>query len=87
MNAEEITREYDQSNRSPNTGKLYMPSQKWGGWMVTANGARNSFGSPLYNTKGAAMIKAEEEARRFGATVYLFSRKEAGCRLVATVTA
>ena len=81
-----IEQEYDQASRSPSTGKLYMPSLKWGGWMVPENGARNSFGSHLYNTKGLAIAKAKQEARDYKATVYVFARKQDGCKLVATVT-
>jgi formylmethanofuran dehydrogenase subunit D len=81
-----IEQEYNQSARSPATGKLYMPSLKWGGWMVTPEGARHSFGSPLYNSKGGAIVKAKEDATKYGATVYLFSRAQGGCKLVATIT-
>ncbi len=82
----QIEAEYDTATRSPKTGKLYMPSQKWGGWTITNNGARNSFGSPLYNTKGRAITKAHEEAAALNAVVYLFARKEAGCKLVAVIS-
>ena len=82
-----IEQEYNDASRSPNTGKLYMPSLKWGGWHVTPNGARNSFGSPLYNTKQSATETAKEHAKSYGGAVYLFSRKQEGCKLVETITA
>jgi len=87
MNSRLLTAEYDAATRSQGTGKLYMPSLKWGGWIVTEDGTRHSFGSPLYNSKGAAIAKAKEEAKTLHATVYIFSRKQTGCIHAATVTA
>ena len=81
-----IEQAYNTASHSPRTGKLYSPSLKWGGWLVTSNGARNSFGSPLYNTKGKAIERARQEARDFGGTVYLFRRNQGACILVDTIT-
>jgi hypothetical protein len=86
MTNDNITQEYDKSTRSPKTGKLYMPSLKWGGWTVTCGGIRHSFGSSLYNTRGKAIQAAQIEAKSLNAIIYLFSRKEDGCKLSAVIT-
>ena len=86
MKDETLEQDYNRASHSPITGKLYSPSLKWGGWLVTPNGARNSFGSPLYNTKGKAIEKARQEARDYSGTVYLFSRKQSACKLVEIIT-
>jgi len=86
MTTEELTKEYDAASRSPKTGLLYMPSLKWGGWIVTSWGVRHSFGSPLYNTKGKAFQRAKIDASNLNATVHIFSRRQAGCVHAATIT-
>jgi len=87
MTTEELTADYDRATRSPNTGLIYSPSLKWGGWIVTANGIRHSFGSPLYNTKGKAIQRARLDANSLDATVYIWARQQDGCKHAATITA
>jgi hypothetical protein len=80
----EIEQEYDLQSRNQTTGRLYMPSQKWGGWAVMQTGARCSFGSTSMKTKESMMSQAVDDSINFKARIYCFKRGNP-CSLVAIV--
>lgn len=80
---DEIQALYDKQSRSPGTGKLYMPSQKWGGWILRDGGVIHSLGGPFETTKSSMQMMAEKEVERFKSKCFVFSRRQSGCRLVS----
>jgi hypothetical protein len=59
-----------------------MPSQKYGGWMVDANGTRHSFGGMLCKTRQSSIDCAKVESKDHNMRVYVFKRADP-CVLVA----
>ncbi len=77
--------QYNQDSHSPTTGKLYSPSQKWGGKMIMlATGAICTFGSPFANTRESAVALAKVDSTKYNAKIYVFKRSTP-CKLVAVV--
>lgn len=78
----EIQTRFDQNSRNADTGKLYMPSQKWSVTLLHRNGAVCSVGGNL-GTKSAAEENAKRNAEEHFARCFVFSRKQSGCKLVS----
>jgi hypothetical protein len=81
----DIEEAYDKASRSPSTGKLYAPSQRWGGTLHMPTGSTCTIGSPLYNTKAGTIAKAIENVEKYKGSAFIFSRKQSGCKLVCHV--
>ena len=79
-----IEQEFHTASHSPFDGKLYMPSQRWGGWIIPGNTpcSRHSLGYSNMKTKADFFNEAVKQVVNYKGKAYVFKRSTP-CVLVA----